>query len=232
MELDAIQNSPVLWVFVIAVFAIVIIQALIFTRISRKASTEVGLDRSDVTKAVRTGAISAIGPSLAIAFVAIGLIAIFGAPATLMRIGLVGSVPYELAAAGIASSTLGVELGGEGFDGTAWATVFLTMALGAGVWMLFVILFTKSMGTISEKAKRWNPLVMAVVPIAAMVGAFGYFGLNQVRGGGIPLVVFLSSAVTMGLLLAIAHWTKKSWIKEWALGISMAVGIAVAAALV
>lgn len=232
MDLESIKSSPVLWIFAIAVFAIVMVQAVIFSRLSRAAAGEAGLEPKEVSRAVRAGAVSAIGPSLAIAFVAIGMISIFGTPVALMRFGLVGSVPYELIAASIASESYGVTLGGEGFDGTAWATVFLIMAIGAGVWMLNVLLFAKSMGTISEKAKAWNPVVMTVVPPAAMMGAFFYFGLGQVGGGGIPLVVFLSAAASMGLMLFLADRLKLSWLREWALGIAMAVGVVVAAFLV
>lgn len=232
MELHQVINSPLLWGFVVAIFAIVILQAIIFARLSRRAAVEAGLESKDITKAMRTGAIASIGPSLAVAFVAIGLIGIFGTPATIMRFGLVGSVPYELVAAGIAADSLGVELGGEGFDATAWVTVFLTMALGAGVWMLVVLLFAKSMGTLSTKAKRMNPMVMSVLPAAAMMGAFLYFGTNEVRAGGIPLAVLLASGAIMAALVYVAKLTKQSWIREWALGISMAGGILVAVLLV
>lgn len=229
MSVEEATNLPVLWIFVVAAFGTVIAQAVIFLRISRGVAVEEGLTRKELRTSVRTGAISAIGPSLAIALVAIGLISVFGAPAALLRVGLVGSLPYELAAAAVGAESYGVTLGGEGYDATAFATVFFTMAFGAGVWMLMVIFFTKSMGTMSAKLSRKSPLTMQIVPGAAMLAAFAYLCLNQVSGGSTHVIVMIGAALVMVCLLVLATRLDKPWIREWALGLSMTAGVTIAA---
>lgn len=224
-------NSPVLWLLAAAVFAVIILQAILFFRFARKVSASESIPRSDLVIAMRAGAISAIGPSLAVAIVAIGLIPVFGTPAVLMRIGMVGSVPYELAAANAAVGSMGVELGGEGYDGVAFATVFFTMAAGAGVWMLSVLISTKSMGTLSAKIQAWNPWVMNTVPGAALIAAFSYLTLNSARVSPTNVIVMLAAAATMAVLLVVADRKKLGRLREWALGIAMLAGLFVAAVI-
>ncbi|MEB4615865.1 DUF5058 family protein [Leucobacter sp. M11] len=222
-------NSPALWFLAAAVFAVIIVQAVLFYRFAREVSASEAIPRSELVVAMRAGAISAIGPSLAVAIVAIGLIPVFGTPAVLMRIGMVGSVPYELAAANAASGALGVELGGEGYDGVAFATVFFTMAVGAAVWMLSVLIGTKSMGTLSAKVQAWNPWVMQTVPGAALIAAFSYLVLNSAKANLLNIAVIVVSGLVMALLLVVAERKQLARLREWALGIAMLAGLFVAA---
>lgn len=228
MDYLSYANSPALWVFAAAIFIVVVFQAIIFARFSRDVAAEEGLSRSDIKVAMRVGAFSAIGPSVAVAIVAIGLIPVFGTPAALMRIGMVGSVQYELVAASVASSAMGVELGGKGFDGTAFAAVFFTMALGAGIWMLIVLVGTKTMGTLHTRVQAWNPWVMNVVPGAALIGAFAYLTVGEATGGITNLLVMLGSGLAMVVLLAAAHRYKNAKMQEWALSLSMLAGLIIA----
>lgn len=55
--------------------------------------------RAEVNKAFRVGAISAIGPSLAVVLIAVAMLPLFGAPTVLVRIRLIGSARTELAPA-------------------------------------------------------------------------------------------------------------------------------------
>ena len=225
-------NMPVIWLLAGAVFLVIVVQAVLFYRFAKSVATEEKLAPSDMRVAMRAGAISAIGPSLAVAIVAIGLIPVFGTPAVLMRIGMVGSVPYELAAANAAAGSLGVQLGGEGYDGVAFATVFFTMACGAAVWMMSVLLGAKSMGTLSAKVSSWKPWVMNTVPTAALLAAFSYLALNQAKAGMENIAVMVASALVMVAVQIIAQRKNASRLREWALGISMTAGILVAMTLV
>lgn len=231
MTSDDLLGSPVLWAFALAIFAVVIVQAALFLRIAIAMRESVGLSRHDIATAARVGGVSAIGPSMAIAFVAIGMLSIFGTPATLMRFGLVGSVPYELLAAQIASDSYGAPLGGEGFDDMAWATVFFIMALGAGMWMLVVLVFTPSMDRLSRRMEQVRPSAATVVPSAALMAAFAFFAFREAAGGVVPLAVLVTSCTTMALLLLLARRGSLAWMKEWALGLAMVAGLLAAGVL-
>ena len=223
-----VAHSPAPWIFAFAVMLVICVQAVIFFRLARDNAKQGYATNREMMTAMRVGGISAIGPSIAVAIVALSLIPVFGTPVVLMRIGMIGSVPYELAAANAASETLGVPLGGEGFDGVAFATVFFIMALGAGVWMLQVILATISMGKITERVSRWKPWATTALTGGALLGAFGYLTVNQAAGGMNSIIVLLSSAAFMALQLWISERWKIAWLKEWALGFAMLFALLVA----
>ncbi len=90
-DLSRFVNSPVLWVFALGVFGVIIMQTLIYMRAARLAGPQLDFPREDLRASFRSGAVAAIGPSLAIVIVAVALLALFGTPAVLVRIGLVGS---------------------------------------------------------------------------------------------------------------------------------------------
>ena len=148
MSPEVLQAATCWFVLLVAVFVfvVVIFQAIVFMNLSRKAAPNVGMTNEEVKTAIRTGFISAIGPSFAIAVVIISLIALLGPPVTLMRIGIIGSAATETAAAGIGASAYGVELGSAEFTTQALANVVWTMCLGGMGWLLFTFFFTKSLG--------------------------------------------------------------------------------------
>lgn len=225
MDYREVANSPVLWMFAFAVFAVIGFQALRFYSLARENAKEGHATGKELGTAMRVGAISAVGPSIAVAIVALSLIPVFGTPVVLMRIGMVGSVPYEVAAANASADAMGVPLGGEGFTSTAFATVFFTMAMGAAVWMLQVIFLTSSLGKASDKIARWRPWVMSALTGGALLGAFSYLTINQAKGGTGNIIVIFASGTAMAILLFIAEKYQKPRIKEWALGVAMIVGL-------
>ena len=221
-------NSPAMWVFATIIFAVVVLQAIIFFRYSCRVAAEADLSRSDQVKAMRIGAVSAIGPSLAVVIVAVGLLPVFGAPIALMRVGMVGSVSYELTTANLASEALGVPLGGEGFDGAAFAAVFFSMALGAGVWMAVVLFGIRGMGALNRRVNSWNPWLMNAVPAAALLAVVVYICTRQAISGTTEFVVLASSSVVMAVGLWLARRQGLAWLREWSLGISMVTGLVIA----
>ena len=66
----------------------------------------------------------------------IALLALFGTPATLVRIGLIGSAAFETGAAKIAAESAGAPLGGPGYDQHVFALAFITMSLAGAGWMV------------------------------------------------------------------------------------------------
>ena len=102
-----VAHSPAPWIFAFAVMLVICVQAVIFFRLARDNAKQGYATNREMMTAMRVGGISAIGPSIAVAIVALSLIPVFGTPVVLMRIGMIGSVPYELAAANAASETLG-----------------------------------------------------------------------------------------------------------------------------
>lgn len=231
-DILAVANAPILWVFALGVFAIILIQSFLYVRAARRAAPDLGIESSELTTAFRSGAIASVGPSLAVVVVAISLLALFGTPAVLVRIGLIGSAAFETGTAKIAAGAMGAPLGGAGYDQQVFALAFITMSLGGAGWILATLIFTPLLRRGSAKLSQVNPVVLTVIPAAAVLGAFAglTFGELAKQGPSTP-VVWITTAVSAGvmlLLLATATALKADWLKEWALGISIIVGLVAA----
>lgn len=221
---------PVLWIGAGLVLAIVVVQSLVYLRAARRAAPEVGMTSRDFTTVIRTGATSAIGPSLAVCLIAMAVLPVLATPSTLTRIGLVGSAAYETLAADIALGAMGSGLGQDGMSGNMFVTMLLALAIAGAGWMVVTLIATPLMKrglktdtkTAAGKASRW-----AIVPAAALIGAFFTLGLKEIALGFTPLLVFLASAAVMLLATHLSKRTGQGWLLEWALGIALFAGIAV-----
>ncbi|WP_099364555.1 DUF5058 family protein [Fredinandcohnia onubensis] len=220
-------NSLPLWILASLVVGIVIFQAIIFIRLASKTSQSVGMTSTDVKSAIRAGAISSLGPSLAIIVVAISMISLIGSPVTLMRISIIGSAAIETVGASIGSKAAGVDLGSQGYTLQAFTNAVWVMCLGGMGWLLFVALFTKSLGKIQKKAEAnpKNVTMLSTVSVAAMIGAFSYLGGGEMVKGISEFIVFIVAFIVMPIIIWIGDKTQLRWIKEWSLGLVIIVGM-------
>lgn len=223
----SLANSPVLWMCALGVFLVVAVQCVIYMRAARTAAPSIGMSEQELQTSFRTGAIAAIGPSLAVVLVAIALLSLFGTPATLVRIGLIGSVSFETSAASIAAGTTGAELGGPSYTPEVFAVVFFAMSMGGAMWMLSTLIFTPLLQRGEHKLAKVNPALMTVVPAAALLGAFLSLGLAEVPKSAVHAIALASSALIMGICLMLTRLKGLGWLREWGLGISILGGIAV-----
>lgn len=226
-DILAVANSPILWACAIGVFLVIVLQSLIYMKAAKTAAPHIGMSQEEVSTSFKAGAISALGPSLAVVLVAIALLTVFGTPAVLVRIGLIGSVSYETAAAAIAAKSAGAELGGPTYTQAVFGLALAAMSLGGAMWMIATLILTPLLKRGDSALRKVNPAVMTVVPGAAMIAAFMVLGIGELPKSALHLVAFASSAVIMTLLMLLARWLQASWIKEWALGISILLSLAI-----
>lgn len=227
-DISPLIHHPVLWAAAVGVFAVIILQSVIYFRAIRKAAPAVGLTSAQVTSSVRSGAVAAIGPSLAVALIAVSLLPLFGTPAVLARIGLVGSAAFDVAAAGISAGTQGAQLGGPTYTQKIFALAFAAMTLGGLAWMLSALILTPILSKGDAKLRRVNPAVMAVVPAAALLGAFFTLAFTEVVKSPVHLVTMMMSAAAMAVCLLLAHRLRRPWLREWGLGLAIIVALAAA----
>lgn len=226
-DILAVANSPVLWACAIGVFLVIIVQSVIYMKAARIAAPHIGMTQAELKTSFRAGAISALGPSLAVVMVAVALLTIFGTPAVLVRIGLIGSVSYETAAAAIAANTAGAELGGPTYTQSVFGLALAAMSLGGAMWMIATLILTPLLKRGDSALRKVNPAIMLVVPGAAMLAAFMVLGFGELPKSSIHVVAFGSSAIIMTVLMFIATKLKRPWIKEWALGISIILALTI-----
>ncbi len=122
----SIANGAGMWLACSIIIIVVLVQAARLSIISFRAGEAIGMTRRDMILALRTGFISALVPSIAILVGVAVLIPRLGIPFPWMRLSVIGSVIYELLAAGIAAAEMGLEgISGE-FDGVVYSLAVWT----------------------------------------------------------------------------------------------------------
>ncbi|WP_024821343.1 MULTISPECIES: DUF5058 family protein [Aminobacterium] len=236
-----IANSWLIWGIAIAIIVIVLIQSLLYIRLSFRAADQIGFPREKCVRGLRAGAISAIGPSIAIFIVMVGMMSVVGGPITWLRLSIIGAAPTELTAATIGAEALGVKFGSADYDLTALATSWWTMTINGTGWLICAALFTHKLEGMREKMGGGDPVWLAIMSGGAMLGCFGFLnsrnivsGLRELQsglaGGGGPLYAAIGGLLGMVLMMHLAK--KLTWLREYTLGIAMLIGMAVAVILV
>lgn len=218
-----IANDPVLWVLCLPVVSMVATQAILFTRKAFKSAPIVQLSRQECMHAFRAGAISAIGPAIAVFIVMLGMMAVVGAPITWMRLSIVGAAPTELTASAMGAQAMGVEFGGAGYGVLQYANSAWAMALNGSGWLLFCALFTHKLDSFRNKLTGGNTMLMGQIGGAAMLGTMAYLTTGHLLAGGGRLAAAIASGAVMAILVNVSK--KVRWLTEYNLGISMLFGM-------
>lgn len=153
------------------------------------------------------------------------MLALFGTPAVLVRIGLIGSAAAETGSASISASTMGAALGGETYTQQVFGVAFMAMSLSGAMWMICTLIMTPLLKKGGNNLAKRNPAVMALVPTAALLGAFSALTIAELPKSNVHMILVFISAAMMGLCLYLAKTLQLKWLKEWALGISIVVSI-------
>lgn len=227
-DILAVANIPILWVLAIGVFGAIILQSIIYMRAARKAGPAADISPTELNSAFRAGAVAAIGPSLAVVLVSVALLTLFGTPAVLVRIGLVGSAATESASASIAATTMNATLGGPEYTQGVFAVAFMAMSMSGAMWMIATLILTPLLRRGDSKLRTVNPALMAIVPAAALIGAFMSLGVAELGKTPVHIITVIVSAVVMGICVFLAKKLSAAWLREWGLGISILVGLTVA----
>ena len=227
-DIWALANSPVLWICALGVFAVIFVQCVLYSRAAKKAAPHVDMPLNEVKESFRAGMVASVGPSLAVVLVAIALLALFGTPAVLVRIGLIGSAAAETGSASIAASTMGAELGGDTYTQQVFGVAFMAMSLSGAMWMISTLILTPLMKKGGSSMSKRNPAMMALIPTAALLGAFAALTVAELPKSSIHAILVGISAACMGLCLLLSKTLNLKWLKEWALGISIIVSIVAA----
>ncbi|SEG59754.1 protein of unknown function [Halobellus limi] len=226
-----IANSRWLWLSTVPVVLVVLLQATIFLRRAWNDGKEMGLSEQKLKTGFKTGIISAIGPSIAVLAGMLALIATVGGPVAWMRLTVIGSVAFELPAAELGVSQFGYSLGDEGITETAYATAVWAMTLGGTGWLLVSAFGTRHMETVRTKISNGNETLIPIISAAAMLGAFAYFLSGEITAGTPETGSVAVGGLAMLGLLHLADSRDVQWLREWALGAAMLVGLLAGVAL-
>ena len=141
-DIMAVANSPVLWVAVAGIFVVIVVQSAIYMTAVRKVAPVADMSPEDMKVSFRSGAVSAIGPSLAVCLVAIALLTLFGTPAVLVRIGLVGSAAYTYPRRASPPTPWARRSVPTRYNQSVFAVAFFAMSMSGVMWMISTLVLT------------------------------------------------------------------------------------------
>lgn len=232
MEIEAIINSPAMWIFSLAVIAACVIQSVVIYRMARKYMAQTALlSREEIRTCLRTGGVVAIGPALSVFVVALSMISMLGAPLTLMRVGMIGAAPTELTAASIGAEAAGVNLGVDPLTGQAFTAALWVGAIMSCGYLIFTPLVTRGLGKRLEKivivpegSKRpWKSwLLVSLLPFVL----FTALAVSEASNSPAHLVSTLAGAAGMVLFNLLSGLLHRKWLAEWSLCLAVLLGIA------
>lgn len=232
MDLKAVMNSPGMWLASSLMVIVIVLQSVLFFRKALHAAKELAIPREDYLAGIRSAAITSIGPAMGPVVILLALMTILGAPTTWMRMTDIGAGRTELAMAALATKVSGIELQSPNFNLKAFSYAIWGMAFNNMGWILVSLLATCRMETVIKKINqkydvKWVKMMMS----AAILGLFGSIlsGATVGAKGYGNIIAAVAAAVSM---LLISKFIVKRYprMAELALGISMVIGMFVAAA--
>ena len=230
-------NHPILFLMVGIVILIVLAQSIFFLIKALKRAKELNMDTKKIRRIIISASIFTIAPAVAIVVSVIALSKDLGLALPWLRLSVVGSMSYETIAASNALTGMGLEFGKvANLTAEQFVTILLVMTISImiGIWLVPVLCKKMKTGLVNMKNKdaKWLDIFQSAMFIG-MISAFVGFVFCDFSGvfkgdttGLIPVMVMLVSAVTMLLCGALMKITKARWINDYALPISLIVGMA------
>lgn len=229
-------NSPILFVIVGAIIALVLAQSAFFLIKAVKRARELGIAGSTIKKTIASAAIFTIAPAVAILIGVIALSKSLGLALPWLRLSIIGSLSYETVAAGNALEAVGQELGNVISDPSIFIAVAWVMTIGIAAGVVLVPFLTKKVhggvAKIGMKDKKWGEILNNAMFLGMISAFLGYVFCdvgNIVKGdasGFIPVCVMAVSAIVMAVCGTIATKSKIRWLTDYALPVSLIIGMA------
>lgn len=224
-----IANSVPLWIVCGIAVALVIVQAVVFARYAYKAGEKVGLTKPQMKGAIKSSAITSIGPSIVILSGMLSLLITVGGPMAWMRLSLIGSVMFESMAAGFGTSSVGVLLGADKMTELAFGMAVWTMILGSIGWVLVATFSANRMDKVEQKLSHGDPKMLTAISGAAIIGAFSAQSASHLIKVNKYSVACVLGAGIMWALMTLSEKKGIKWLKEWALTIAILGGMIITA---
>lgn len=231
-EVMQAANGPVMWGIALLTIAVVIVQAALIYRLTRRHVEKEGtMSKEEIRMALKTGGVVSIGPAISVFVLALSMISLLGAPATLMRVGIIGSAATEMTAASMGALVAGVTLGAEELTMAAFGTAMLACAIMSCGYLILIPLISRGLGKPLQrlfaggeggKKSKLSVFFSTVFPALFFLVLAG----TQIAQGPDYLAVLVVGAVVMFALNKIAKARNIRWLKEWSMGIAVLAAMA------
>ena len=230
-------NHPILFLLAGIIVLIVLAQSLWFLRKAWRRGREIGMPMDKLKRIVIGTAVFTIAPATAIVISVISLSKKLGVPLPWMRLSVVGAITYETPAAANALNAMGLEWAKvTSLSATQYVTVAAVMTMGimVGIWLVRVVgkKLINGMINLEKRDKKWGEIFSSSMFLGMISAFLGYVFCHVAdvfRGelsGLIPPLVMLVSALMMGLCGLALKKLGWRWMNDYALPISLLVGMA------
>lgn len=221
MDAMKIANGIPMWIACGVPVCVVLAQAIIFLRKAYKAGGKVGLTKSQMKEAIRSGAITSIGPSVVILSGMLSLLITVGGPIAWMRLSLIGAVMFESTAANMGTSAVGVTLGVDPMTPEALTMALWTMIIGSIGWVLFATFAANRMEKVQEKISGNNTKRLTMISVAAVIGVFSAMSATHLVRMDKNSLACVLGALIMAVMMTITKKYNMKRLKEWNLTIAI-----------
>lgn len=232
-----IANSAPMWIACGIAVLVVIAQSVLFLTRAYAAGPKVGLTDKQMKAAIKSSAITSIGPSVVILSGMLSLLVTVGGPMAWMRLSMIGSVMFESLAAGIGTQTVGVTLGTDTLTNEALAMAIWTMVLCSIGWVIFATFAATRMEVVEQKLAGGDTGKLMRISTSAVIGVFCAMSAQHIikvvnfQEGTVALHPNALACVLGGLVMGICMTVSKKVpaLKEWNLAISFLVAVIITA---
>lgn len=239
MSAMEIANSWPMWVACGLAVLVVIGQALIFAKNAYAAGDKVGLTKDQMKKAMKSSAITSIGPSIVVLSGMLSLLVTVGGPIAWMRLSMIGSVMFEAIAAGIGTNVVGVTLGTDVLTNEALGMALWTMVLCSIGWVIFATFSANRMDKIQHKISGGDTRKLIAISTGAVIGVFSAMCAQHLvkvvdfeNGGLVPskaAIACVLGGLFMAIMMKISE--KVPALKEWNLTVSILLAMIISAVI-
>lgn len=228
-------NSPIIYIMVGAIIALVLGQSIFFLVRALKRAKELGIKSSVVKKTISSAALFTIAPAIAILVGVVALSKSLGVALPWLRLSVIGSITYETVAAGNALEAAGMSAGTTITDPSIFITIAYVMTIGIAAGLILVPFVTKKLQSglsqIGMKDKKWGEIFNNAMFLGMISAFLGYvfcdvsLVFNGDTSGLVPVCVMLVSAVVMAVCGIISTKFKIRWLTDYALPLSLICGM-------
>lgn len=221
-------NNMPMFVMCAAAMLIVILQPLVFFKMSWKRARDLGILPENLKGVVKSSALFSIVPTLPLLINYLVLMPAFGKFFAWLRLSVMGNAAYETTVADMVASSLGFEnIYAKGIDVATFVLMCFAVTIAIQGGALFTMCFTKFYEKKVRQAtsKVGGGKMVGIVTTAMFVGMYSTIAARHLTNMARPLnlVAFLvSAAVTMACT---AIGKKAKWLKQFTFSLSIVAGM-------
>lgn len=222
-----IVNSGLLYTLVAIVIAFVFFLAFYFARKAWVRALELGYEKAQLVKIIRSTIVATLVPSFAIVIGLFALAPILGNAWPWLRLSVIGSITYETLAANSAIEAL-LGDGGSLVDASTQSlvTVMFVMTAGISSGMIVLLIFGEKIqnGVVKLGSNKKSFGIVALE--CFLIALIATFLPAYLAKGWVSLLTFLTSIVitiTFGLL--VTKYEKVAWLKDFILAFALIGGM-------